>query len=87
MINMIKKIHQPSLTTIKMIENFVKRHSGEYTRTEIWKRLPRKMMYQTFKIAFDYLVESNKITFNNRHAIWIFDPEIIEHLKDRLVEL
>jgi outer membrane lipoprotein-sorting protein len=87
MINMAGKVHQPGLSTIRMIEEFVKKNSGEYTRTEIWKRLPRKVMYQTFKIAFDYLAESNKIIFNNRHAIWIFDPKSTQKLLEQSVKI
>jgi outer membrane lipoprotein-sorting protein len=84
---MAKKSHSPTLATIKMIEDFVKTHSGEYTRTEIWKSLPKGIMYQTFKKAFDYLVESNKITFNDDHAVWIFDPKLTKHLLSKSVKV
>lgn len=74
--------YNPSLKSIKMIEDFVIEHSGEYTRTEIWKNLPRGMMYQTYKKAFDYLVDSNKIIFDRKNkAIWIFDPKLLAHLE------
>ena len=82
-----KFAHQPRLDTIRMIEDFVRDHSGEYSRTDLWKKLPRKVMYQTYKQILNYLEESNKITFNGRKAIWIFNPALMKHLNERSVEV
>ena len=82
---MIKHPREPTLPSIKMIENIIKNNSGEHTRTEIWKRLPKQMMYQTFKKAFDYLVDSHKVIVHERKVIWIYDPELYEFLKERSV--
>lgn len=53
----------------------------------IWKHLPKKTMYQTFKTAFDYLVESNKIIIENRYAVWIFNPELTKYHLNRSVKI
>jgi hypothetical protein len=38
------------------------------------------MMYQTFKTAIEYLIESNKIALDADGKIcWIFDPELIRY--------
>ena len=39
---------------------------------ELWKALPRKMQYQTFKLILDYLEKSNKIMFDGDKIVWIF---------------
>ena len=76
--------HSPTLDTIRMIEEFVQEHSGEYRRRALWSSLPRKMMYQTFKTAIDYLIESNKIALDaNNTVCWIFDPELARYYMAR----
>lgn len=72
------------LDTIRMIEEFVQEHSGEFRRRALWSSLPRKMMYQTFKTAIEYLIESNKIALDaDGKVCWIFDPELIRYYMAR----
>ena len=72
--------HSPTLDTIRMIEEFVQEHSGEFRRRALWSSLPRKMMYQTFKTAIEYLIESNKIALDaNGKVCWIFDPDLARY--------
>ncbi len=67
-----------------MIEEFVQDHSGEFRRRALWSSLPRKMMYQTFKTAIEYLIESNKITLDaNGKVCWIFNPELVRYYMAR----
>jgi hypothetical protein len=71
-----------------MIEDFIKEHSGEYKKRALWEHLPKKMMYQTFSNAFDYLLESGKIARDNKgYVIWIWNPEIVKKylLRDDLI--
>lgn len=71
------QLHQPKLDTIRMIEAFIEENSGEYKKKALWQHLPKKMMYQTFNNAIQYLLESNKIAIDkNGHIIWIWDPEV-----------
>lgn len=68
--------HSPTLDTIKMVEDFIREHSGEYRRRALWERLPRKVMYQTFKTIIEYLLESGKIAIDVQGKVcWIYDPE------------
>ncbi|MFH1637071.1 MAG: hypothetical protein ABIB71_01455 [Candidatus Woesearchaeota archaeon] len=65
-------IHYPKLNTILMVERFIIGNSGEYTRTQLWNKLPQKMIYQTFRLILDYLEISNKITFDVKgKVVWI----------------
>ena len=56
-----KHIHSPRLDTIAMVENTIKKSKEKLSKTELWKKLPKQMMYQTFSTAIDYLVELKKI--------------------------
>lgn len=70
---------QPKLDTIRMVEDYIKEHSGDYKKRALWEHLPKKMMYQTFSNAFDYLLESGKIARDSKgYVIWIWNPEIVK---------
>jgi hypothetical protein len=89
---MVKKrpiIHYPQLDTVLMVENFIKKHSGEYKKRSLWEHLPKKMMYQTYQIIFDYLLESGKIARDKENKIcWIWNPELVKkYLNDELLRI
>ena len=74
-------MYNPTLETVLMVEEIIKKYSGEYTLTQIWKKLPRKVMYQTYKTVIEYLIESNKIIIEKDGKItWIYNPELIERV-------
>ncbi|MBI4145791.1 hypothetical protein HY489_00465 [Candidatus Woesearchaeota archaeon] len=69
-------LHYPQLDTVLMVENFIREHSGDFKKRPLWEHLPKKMMYQTFCVIFDYLLESGKIGVDRQGKIaWIWDPE------------
>lgn len=63
-------LHEPQLNTVLMVEKAIIDAEDYPTRTELWKILPRKVQYQTFKRILEYLEASGKITFNNRKIIY-----------------
>ena len=65
-----KVLHEPTLGTILMIEKTILDADGHYSRTQLWRKLPKKMQYQTFKRALDYLEASGKITSSGGHVIY-----------------
>lgn len=68
-------IHFPQLDTVLMVEEFIKEHSGEFKKRKLWENLPKKMMYQTYCVIFDYLLESSKIAVDREGKVgWIWDP-------------
>lgn len=73
----------PRLDTILMIEKFIKENDGEYKKKQLWENLPKKMMYQTYSTAIDYLLVSGKISVDSEGKIgWIFYPgEAEERMK------
>jgi hypothetical protein len=71
-------LHYPQLDTILRVEEFIKEHSGEYKKKSLWESLPKKMIYQTFCVIFDYLLESGKIAQDPEgHVAWIWNPELV----------
>ena len=69
-------LHYPQLDTILRVEDFIRENSGEYKKKLLWENLPKKMIYQTFCVIFDYLLESGKIAQDKEgHVAWIWDPE------------
>lgn len=81
-----KLLHYPRLDTIIMVENALKK-TGEYSSMrQLWLSLPRKTMYQTFKVIIGYLEESNKIVIKHGKVIWIWNPEVAKkYSKSNLV--
>ena len=62
-----------------MVEKLIYDTSGEFKKKQLWERLPRKMMYQTFSVVIDYLLYSGKIAVDSDGKIgWIWDPEGVE---------
>jgi len=69
-------LRYPRLDTVLMVEEFIQKHDGEYKRKELWQKLPKKMMYQTFQVIIAYLFESNKISIDVEGKIgWIYYTE------------
>ncbi len=65
-------LHYPKLDSILMVEKTIQKSKDYPTRMELWKKLPKQMQYQTFKLILDYLEKSNKIVFEEDKIIWIF---------------
>jgi len=77
---MPKVAHYPRLDTIMMVEETIKKLN--YPRkTEVWKALPKKIMYQTFSLIIDYLQESGKILVDkDGRIIWIWNPDKVKEI-------
>ncbi|MFH1586818.1 MAG: hypothetical protein ABID38_03110 [Candidatus Diapherotrites archaeon] len=77
-------IRYPRLDTILMVEKFIKDHSGEFKKRKLWENLPKKMMYQTYCTAIDYLLESSKIAADKEGKIaWIYNPKLFRKYMGR----
>lgn len=69
----------PRLDTVIMVEKFIKEHSGDFKKTELFNNLPKKMMWGTFNVILRYLVENNKIGIDNSdNVIYIWNPKLAE---------
>ena len=64
-----------------MVEKTIRKYSQEYGKYQLWKRLPKKMMYQTFQVILDYLQESGKIMIDTDGIVfWTWNPKRIQKL-------
>jgi len=64
-------LHEPQLDTVLMVEKAIKDAAEHPSRMELWRSLPRKIQYQTFKRILEYLEASNKIVFNRGRIVWV----------------
>lgn len=77
-------LRSPTLETVKMVEETIDEHSGEFNKTQIWEKLPRKIMWPTFNTILDYLEEINKIIISDNGIItWIWNPELVKRMRSR----
>tara|TARA_Y100000031_G_scaffold157028_1_gene215141 strand:- start:3294 stop:3599 length:306 start_codon:yes stop_codon:yes gene_type:complete len=79
-----KKNHKikryPNLSTVLMVEDFLKRNRDvPITITELKQKLPKQIMHQTLKIILEYLFKSGKIIYCPKGIQWIYSEP--EHLK------
>ena len=71
-------LHYPQLDTVLMVEDFIREHSGEFKKRALWEKLPKKMMYQTYSVVYDYLLDSGKIARDSEGKIcWIWNPALV----------
>ncbi len=79
-----KILHYPRLDTVIMVEETIKKLDFYPTRTELWKALPKKVMYQTFAMIIDYLLNINKIMIDeDGRIVWIWNPELVKKVMKR----
>ncbi|MCX6649088.1 MAG: hypothetical protein NTV61_06835 [Candidatus Bathyarchaeota archaeon] len=79
--------YSPNFDTILMVEKALLESDDYPSKTQLWKRLPRKMHYSTFKNVIEYLAASNKIEFNNHSIIYIGASDKLKAYLDTFTEL
>ncbi len=74
-------MHSPTLESVIMVEKTIRKYSQECGKYQLWRKLPKKMMYQTFQVILAYLEQSGKIIIDKDGCIiWTFDPEGIKKI-------
>lgn len=74
----------PTLETVLMVEKAIEEHSGELNRTELWKKLPKKVMWQTYLVVLDYLQSINKMAISKEDIlVYIWNQKSIEKFMKR----
>lgn len=67
-------IHYPSLKTVLMVEDTLKKANKLLTREELKKKLPKKIMHQTLNVILEYLRDGGKILDGRKGILWIYNP-------------
>lgn len=79
-----KFFRSPTLETIKMVERVIEKYSSEFKKTQIWEKLPRKIMWPTYLVVLNYLEEINKIvTSDDGILTYIWNPKLTEKVRLR----
>lgn len=74
-------LHSPTLESVFMVEETIQKYSQECGKYQLWKKLPKKMMYQTFQVILEYLEQSGKILIDEEGCIiWTFNPARIKRM-------
>ncbi|PIN98843.1 MAG: hypothetical protein COT90_02355 [Candidatus Diapherotrites archaeon CG10_big_fil_rev_8_21_14_0_10_31_34] len=73
MLKQIQKIkHSPTLNTVLMVENVLKKmNKSIISIAELKRKLPKQVNHNTLMIILDYLEKSNKIAFSLKGITWI----------------
>jgi hypothetical protein len=70
-------LRYPRLDTVLMVEQSIREHDGELKKRKLWESLPKKMMYQTFCVAINYLMYAHRISIDAEGKVgWIHYPEL-----------
>ncbi len=69
-----KTLRSPTLDTIQMVEESIKKAKGVISIAELKSRLPKKVNHDTLKAVLDYLQESGKVEFTLDGVVWISMP-------------
>ena len=79
----------PNLSTVLMVEDFLKKHEDIPIKiSELKRKLPKKIMHQTLMIILEYLWRSGKIIYGPRGVQWIYSsPEHLKKMLDGALEI
>jgi len=78
-----KNAHSPTLHTVIMVEQTIKR-LGACTMTELYKALPRTVIYPTLKLIIAYFYAKGFIASDKEHKIvWICNPRLVRKYRSR----
>jgi len=70
-----KTLHSPTLETVQMVEDTIRKVKQVLSIAELKRRLPRKVNHNTLKVILAYLQKSGKIEFTPDGVVWIFMPK------------
>jgi len=67
-----KRIHWPTLNTVMMVEDTLKRiNESVISVAELKRKLPRQVNHLTLMVILEYLEKSNKIAVSLKGITWI----------------
>ncbi len=77
-------IRSPRLETVVMVEQFIKKNSGEFRKTKLFNKLPKKMLWGTFNLILNYLYEANHIGMDrDGFIVYIWNPKLMKRFSGR----
>lgn len=70
-----KICHSPTLETVQMVEETIRKAKQVINVAAVKRKLPRKVNHNTLKVILRYLQTSGKIEFTPDGIVWIFMPK------------
>ena len=70
----LEVIHYPTLKTVLMVEDVLKKANTLMTREKLKSKLPTKIMHQTLNVILKYLEDSGKILDGRKGILWTYNP-------------
>lgn len=65
-------LHLPNMSTMLMVEKSIKESNEPLRKMQLYKSIPKSMMYQTFERVLEYLEAHNQIAFDKEgRIVWI----------------
>ena len=81
-------LHEPNMRTVSMVEKTLLDSKDYPTKTQLWRRLPKKIQYQTFERILEYLEAHHQIMYNSHTVVYIgVDTPKLRKLLASAVEL
>jgi hypothetical protein len=81
---MQKMIHSPTLRTILMVENALKKSDNSLIKiAELKRSLPKQVNHTVLMEILRYLEESHKIAVSLDGIVWIHNPRLLKAIKGR----
>lgn len=70
--NQKRQVHWPTLNTVIMVEDTLKKVNGSIVSiAELKRKLPRQVNHITLRVILEYLERSNKIAVTLKGITWI----------------
>ena len=80
--------HSPTLNTVLMVEEVLRKSREIIKISDLKRKLPRKVMHSTLLKVLDYLQISGKILISTKGIVWIYTPrEELNKMIERGIEL
>lgn len=78
-----RNAHSPTFDTVLMVERTLKK-LGACRITELYRALPRTVIYPTLKVIIDYFYTKGFIMSDKEGKIvWVYNPRLVRKYKFR----
>lgn len=72
MVTKSTSLHLPNMATLLMVEKTIKESDEPLRKMQLYKAVPKSMMYQTFEKVLEYLESHNQIAYDKEgRIVWI----------------
>lgn len=68
-------VHYPRLDTVLMVERTLKEAETAISRSELARRLPKKVMRQTLNLIVSYFEERGMVMVGKKGVLWIHNDD------------